>query len=104
MSRGFHDEWRVLRMVGSGVLLEHFLFAPETEAADAVLAAEKYGLFACGNADMSQSMADNGDQKWVIKAYRYGVLILIGSGTFCEAICQAIICLEEQRKGTEAHG
>jgi len=73
------------------------LFDPEHDERDAVLAAEKYGLFMNRrNCHLTGLLLPGGKVGWAV--WEGGEMI--GSGTFCEAICGAILELDD--KGREA--
>lgn len=68
-----------------------YFFIPSDVADHAVIAAEKFGLFQDRNCCVTQI---NG--QWVVMR---GETIL-GSGTFCEAICQSVLKLHESNSST----
>lgn len=73
------------------------LFSPSTKECDAVLAAEKFGLFrldkhACG----IQQLADG---RWDVWQDCSMTGIVSSANTFCEAICQAICRLADTKGG-----
>jgi hypothetical protein len=66
---------------------------PRTEETFAVLAAEKYGLFAYRDTEMDQVAKTDCTLIWAVWQRKE----IIGSGTFCEAICQSILYLESKK-------
>lgn len=78
---------------------EWCLFEPDISESDAVLAAEKYGLFMAMNCELHGAILESiGKTGWgVTHREPHKATTLIGSGTFCEAICQAILYLEASK-------
>lgn len=73
-------------------------FNPASYAEDAVYCAEKYGLM-YQNCELRGLTLPDGVHGWAVWHHAPGARgVMIGSGTFCEAICQAILHLEERRK------
>lgn len=81
---------------GSAVLIENNcnrIFSPMSVDADAVLAAEKFGLFMNRrNCHMTGLLLPGGRVGWAV--WEGGEMI--SSGTFREAICKAILKLSDE--------
>lgn len=81
-------------------------FFPDRDADDSILAAEKFGLFRMGGAyDCTMKQLASG-QPWVV-IHRYGKgrqQREVGRGTFCEAICSAILRLAESGAAGDNEG
>ncbi len=85
-------------VVFAGTEESHWTFEPDLNAEDAVLAAEKYGLFFGNDIELTGLTLDGGIPGWGVWIKEPGKPTdLIGSGTFCEAICQAILWFEERK-------
>lgn len=76
------------------------LFDPEHDANDALLAAEKFGLFEPGKHE--KILLKDGKRGWIIAddCEDDCVFPYVATGvTFCQAICQSILRLHERRDG-----
>ena len=90
---------RVYRIWDAGDADAEEWFTPDIDESDAVLAAEKYGLcLAFHNCEMHGLILDsNGATGWGVSQSTPQGSQLIGQGTFCQAICSAILHLESRK-------